>query len=90
MNVVLHHSEQIMSSPATLSATHLPGQLLELAGIVQAAELADLSEDGAPNNDNVQISLDTETNAVTVTATFPMLPTQTADGIVYTAEDYLP
>lgn len=79
-----------MSTPATLSATHLPGQLLELAGIVQAAELADINAEGEPNSDNVQISFDTEDNTVTVSASFPMIPTQTADGIIYKADDYLP
>lgn len=79
-----------MSTPASLSATHMPGQLLELAGLVQAAELADLDANGVPNNDNVQISFDTENNIVTVTTTLPLTAISTSDGIVYKAEDYLP
>ena len=79
-----------MSTPATLSATHMPGQLLELCGQVQAAEIANVDADGAPVTDNVQISYDTEANTATITVTCPLTATSTADGIVYTATDYLP
>lgn len=79
-----------MSSPATLTATSLPGQLLEIAGYLQAAELSDLAPTGLPNNDNVQISFDTEGNTVTITATIPVVPSITPDGLKYVADDYLP
>lgn len=78
-----------MSAPATLTASHLPGQMLELAGILQSAELQVLDEDGTPINDNVQISFDTEANDVTITVTLPLTAIATSDGISYKATDYL-
>jgi hypothetical protein len=79
-----------MSSAATLVSTHLPGQLLELAGLVQAAELADVLPTGEVRNDNVQISFDTEERTVTISATLPVVSTSINGGVSYTANDYLP
>jgi electron transfer flavoprotein alpha/beta subunit len=79
-----------MSSAAILTSTHLPGQLLELAGLVQAAELADVDANNLPKNDNMQISYDTENKTVTVTTTLPLVVTSTANGVTYKANDYLP
>lgn len=88
--VKLHTKFKNMSTAATLNSTHLPGQLLELASVVQAAELADLDSAGVPKNDNIQISFDTEEKSVTITATLPVISTSIDGGVSYTAQDYLP
>jgi hypothetical protein len=80
-----------MSSAATLNSTHLPGQLLELFGIIQSAELADVdATTGEPKNDNIQVSFDTEAKTVTLSATLRVNPTSVNGGVSYSAIDYLP
>lgn len=79
--------------PAPLAAgeiksTDKPSALLELAQMVQAAELT-VPEETRPNN--VTIAIDGETGTATVTATLPVTFTTDSTGkIVVDAVDYIP
>ena len=79
-----------MSSPVTLSATTAVGQLYELCNVLSEAERANVDTDGTPLTDNIAISVDPETATATVALTFPLTIVTAADGVTYTATDYLP
>ncbi len=80
-----------MSTPITLSATTAVGQLYELCNVLSEAERANVDTDGVtPLTDNIAISVDPETATATVALTFPLTIATAADGVTYTANDYLP
>lgn len=70
----------------TTTATTAPGQLLMVAQGIQALELA---IDPATRPNNVTITPDLENGTATITATIPISPTVSANGITFTAVDYL-
>lgn len=80
-----------MPAPFTntdLKSTNKPAALLEMAFSLQSSELA-VPVDTRPNN--VAITLDAETQVVTVTATLPFTYTLDSTGKpVITATDYIP
>ena len=79
-----------MSTPVTLSATTAVGQLYELCNALSEAERGNVDTDGTPLTDNIAISVDPEAATATVALTFPLDVVVTADGVTYTATDYLP
>ena len=79
-----------MSTPLTLSATTAVGQLYELCNALSEAERANVDTDGTPLTDNIALSIDPETATATAALTFPLSVVTTADGVTYTANDYLP
>ena len=79
-----------MSTPITLSATTAVGQLYELCNALSEAERANVDADGNPLTDNIAISIDPETATATAALTFPLAIATTADGVTYTATDFLP
>ncbi|WP_013320805.1 hypothetical protein [Gloeothece verrucosa] len=75
-----------MSAPIQTSATHLPGQLVEVS---QALALAELALPSITRPNNIVITHDTENQTMTVTATLPMVPSIGINGVSYVASDYL-
>jgi hypothetical protein len=73
-----------MSVPVTTTATHLPGQLLEVARELDNAEKA-LT---VPLT-NITIAVDTDNNQITISATLPVIAAGTGGQVAYTATDYL-
>lgn len=81
------------TSLITATATHGIGQFFEIAQALQNAELAynesnALTPNFTPVN-NISVVYDTEAMTATVTATLPIVITQTAAGATIKAEDYM-
>jgi hypothetical protein len=76
-------------APGTdIKSTNKVAGLLEIAQLLQAAELA-VPEETRPNN--VSISIDLETGTASVTATLPVSAVVSSTGtIVVAATDYIP
>jgi hypothetical protein len=75
-----------MAAAATLSATSLEGQALEVARLIQSAELA-IAADTRPNN--VTIAPDLEAQTVTLTITLPVVLSGSGGAFTLTAGTYL-
>lgn len=72
----------------SLKSTDAPSALVEMAGLLAAAEKAVTPVDDQPNN--IQLVIDQETGAITVSATLPITTSTTAGGdVVIAAVDYL-
>lgn len=76
-----------MASAATLTATTLEGQALEVARLMQAAELA-IAVETRP--DNVQIATDFENLTVSITISLPVTLSGSGAAYTFTAATYLP
>ena len=79
-----------MSSLFTTTATHLPGQFLEVAQEMARQELANVDANNDPLTDNIQITYDTEAGTATVSVSLPISTSNVADGVSITADDFLP
>jgi hypothetical protein len=75
-----------MAAAITTTATTLEGQLLEVAGAMQAAELA-VPEETRP--DNVQILPDAESGTITVSVNMEAAFSASGGEISFTAVPYL-
>lgn len=75
-----------MAAPITTTATNLVAQLLEVAGAVQAAELA-IPEETRP--DNISFTPDTEGGTISISVSLPVTFSSAGGKISYTAVDYL-
>jgi hypothetical protein len=80
---------------STSSATSLPGQLLQVAQGLQAAELVHNADPVNTANpafvakNNVTIDTDFEAQTMSITATLPIAFAGSANGLTVTAVDYL-
>lgn len=75
-----------MSTPVTTTATSLPGQLLEVAVALQAAEKASLL---AEIPDNISITPDTDNGTISISVSLPVALSAGVNKVSYTATDYL-
>jgi hypothetical protein len=75
-----------MAASATLTANTLEGQALEIARIMQAAELA-IAADTRPNN--VTIDPDLEALTVTISITLPVVLSGTGGAFTLSSGTYL-
>lgn len=81
-----------MAVPITTQASTLEGQLFEVATALNNAEREFNNTNTDPNVDeinNVQLTLDTETGTISITATLPVSITPTANGVVVAAGPYV-
>jgi hypothetical protein len=77
-----------MAAPITTTATSAEKQLFEVAGALQALEVAAAEADPA-FEPALTLAIDAEGGTVTVTATLPAVITSSGGVLSFTPEDYL-
>jgi predicted nucleotidyltransferase len=78
-----------MSAPVTTTATSAEKQLFEVAGTLQAREVAAAEADPA-FEPRLTVAIDAEGGTVTITATLPATITSDGGVLSFTPQDYLP
>lgn len=78
-----------MAAPVTTTATTAEAQLFEIAGALQAAEVA-AAENDPTFEPALTLAIDAEGGTVTVTATLPATISSAAGVLTFTPTPYLP
>lgn len=79
-----------MAAPITTTATSAEKQLFEVAGAIQALEVAAAAADTTGTFEPLlTIAVDAEGGAVTLTATLPATITSTGGVLAFTPSEYL-